>query len=146
MNIFIDSVSFFVVLNTGQTLPICWLILWKKIFDPLVCTVWHTCFRHGYHVENLWNILMKKRNISILCQSDYLTNILAKYFLKIYGACSTNYLLTNAFTQTKLHQYVGLILINSLENMLSPFLSLWTQDFTTDFCWDTFPNDWFWVN
>ena len=26
---------------------------------------------------------------------------------------------------------------------LSPFISLWTQDFTTDFWWDSFPNHWF---
>ena len=26
---------------------------------------------------------------------------------------------------------------------LSPFISLWTQNFTTDFSWDSFPNDWF---
>ena len=43
-------------------------------------------------------------------------------FFRVYGACSANHFLTNIFTHTKLHQHVGLILINSLANMLAQFV------------------------
>ena len=61
---------------------------------------------------------MKKRNIGMFCQSDYFANILAKYFVRVYGACSTNHFLTNIITHTKLRHRVGLILINLLPNMI----------------------------
>ena len=124
MNIFIYSKDFFVVLNRGQTAPTCSLILVAKILAPLVCTVWHVCFWHGHHWE-VGNILMKKRSIGMLCQSDYLANILTKYFFTVYGACSANHFLTNIFTHSKLHQHVGLILINSLANILASFVPVY---------------------
>ena len=96
-------------------------ILLAKILVPLLCTVWHACFWHGHHVRELGNILMNKRNIGMLCQSDYLANILDKYFFRVYGVCSRNYFLTNIFTHTKLHQHVWLTLINSLANILAQF-------------------------
>ena len=43
-------------------------------------------------------------------------------FFRVYGACSANHFLTSIFTHTKLHQHVGLILINSLANMLAQFV------------------------
>ena len=52
---------------------------------------------------------MKEPNIGMLCQSDYLANILVKSFFRVYGVCSANNFLTNIFTHTKLHQHVGLI-------------------------------------
>ena len=111
MNIFIDSKNFFVDWNRAQTLPTCWLILLAKTLASLVCTVWHAYLWHGLHVGKSGNILMKKGNIGILCQSDYLANILAKYCFRVYEAYSANHFLTNIFTHTKLHQHVGLILI-----------------------------------
>ena len=125
MNIFIESKNFFVVLYKGKTLLTRWIILLAKILAPFVCTVWHACFWHGHHVGKSGIILMKKRNIAILCQSDCLVNILAKYFFRVYGACSANHYLTNIFTHTKLHQHVGLILINSLANMLAQFVPVY---------------------
>ena len=68
---------------------------------------------------------MKKRNIGMLCQSDYLANILGKYIFMAYGASLANHFLTNIFTHTKRHQDVGLILINSLVNMLAHFVPVY---------------------
>ena len=125
VNIFIGSKTLFLVSRTGQTLPICWLILLAKILAPLVSTGWYACFWHARHVGKLDNILMKKRIIGMLCQSDYLSNILAKYIFRIYEACVANHFLTNIFTHTKLHQHVGLVLINSLAKMLAQFVPVY---------------------
>ena len=110
-------------------------ILLAKILVPVLCTVWHACFWHGHHVGKLGNILMKKRNIGMLCQSDYLANILDKYFFRVYGACSANYFLTNIFTHTKLHQHVWLILINSLANILAQFVAVYKFMSTRFYHW-----------
>ena len=58
----------------------------------------------------------------MLCQSDYLANILVKYIFRVYGACSAKHLLINIITYTNLHQHIGLILINSQANMLAQFV------------------------
>ena len=68
---------------------------------------------------------MGKRNIGMFCQSDYLAKILAKYFFRVYGACSANHFFTNIFTHTKLHQHVELILIKLLANMLAQFVPVY---------------------
>ena len=80
--------------------------------------------------------LMKKRSISILCQSEYFANILAKYFLVFmerirqiifnkhfhpYQTAPTCWVNTDQLAD----QHVGAV--------YSPFISLGTQDFTTDF-------------
>ena len=54
----------------------------------------------------------------IFCQSDYLTNTFAKYFLE----CSANHFMTNIFAHTKPHQYIGLILTDLLVNILAQFV------------------------
>ena len=97
-------------------------ILLAKILMPLLCTVWHACFWHCNYIGKLGNILMKKCNIGMLCQSDYFANILGKYFFRVYGECSANCFSTNIFTHSKLHQHVWLILINLLANMLDQFV------------------------
>ena len=100
-------------------------MLLAKILMPLLLQFDMPVFWHGHHVGKSGNILMKKRNIRMLCQSDYLANILDKYFFKIYGGCSTDYFYTNIFTHTKLHQHVWLILINSLANTLAQFVPVY---------------------
>ena len=100
-------------------------ILLAKILVSLLCTVWNACFWHGHHFGKLRNILMKNRNIGMLCQSDYLAKILDKYFFRVYGVCSANYFLTSIFTHTKLYQHVWLILINWLANILVQFVPVY---------------------
>ena len=46
-------------------------------------------------------------------------------FFRIYGECSASRFMTNIFYDTKLHQYVGLILIKSLANMLAQFVPVY---------------------
>ena len=67
----------------------------------------------------------------MLCQFDYLANILAKYIFRVYEEFSANHFLTNIFTHTKLHQHVRLILINSLANILAQFVPVYNYELKT---------------
>ena len=92
------------MLYERQTLPTCWLqYYWQRSWSHFF--VQFPVF--DMVVRKLGNILMKKRNIRMLCQSDYLAKILPESFFRVYGECSANHFLTNIFIHTKLHQHGG---------------------------------------
>ena len=82
------------------------LTLPAKILVPLVCADWHVCFLTSWfsccEVEQHF---YEESQYGILSKSDYLTNILAKYLLRVCGVYLSNHFLTNIFTHTKLHQH-----------------------------------------
>ena len=121
-------------------------ILLAKILMPLLCTIWHVCFWHGHHVGKLGNILMKKRNIGMLCHSNYLADILDKYLLG-FKERVREIIFWPTFSPilncTSMFGWYWSTRWPTYWRSLSPFISLWTQDFVTDFWWDHFPNNWF---
>ena len=108
--------------HRGKTLPTCWLQYywqrsWCHFFVQFDMPVFDMVIMLGS-----WEIFWWRNTISACCVN--LTNLpifWANIFLRVYGVCSANYILTNIFTHPKLHQHVWLILINSLANIFPMF-------------------------
>ena len=133
--------------HRGQTLPTCWLQYywqrsWCQFFVQFDMPVFDMVIMLGSWETFWWRNAISACCVSLTNLPTFWTNIFLGFMERVrqiifWPTFSPIPNCTNMFGwywSTRWPTYW---------RSLSPFISLWTQDFTTDFWWDSFPNHWF---